>query len=91
MIMAYPFKAPNPDKVLGSQADMAELISLQYLHCMCESLRDVYSPGAEMIIAAVHQPNGFWFMKKREAVEVGAKLVYVDDQPSHYTLVGGRA
>lgn len=52
MLLAYPFKAANPSKVLGELADMAELVSLQFLHCICNEVRAIYDPGACFIIGA---------------------------------------
>lgn len=52
MILAYPFKALSPAKVLGNSPDMAELVTLVYLDTICKDLAEIYAPGGQMIIAA---------------------------------------
>ncbi|OJJ82042.1 isocyanide synthase family protein, partial [Aspergillus glaucus CBS 516.65] len=49
---AFPFKSTNMDKVLGVLPDYAEYLGLCRLNQMCVDVREFYSPGAEVTIAA---------------------------------------
>lgn len=46
----FPFKSPNPHKVLGKLPDRAEELSLAHLEGLCLSIKDIYPPGAELTI-----------------------------------------
>ncbi|MBA4249577.1 MAG: hypothetical protein C0432_02265 [Candidatus Puniceispirillum sp.] len=50
-MVGFPFKSVNTQrKVIAQRADMAERLSLQYLHGMLEKIKAVYSPGAMLTI-----------------------------------------
>ena len=50
---AFPCKFPNrKGKALESLPDLAEEIGLQCLQGVCNSIRPVYEPGAEIYIAS---------------------------------------
>lgn len=52
VLPAFPFKSPNnASKVLGTLPDKGEEIALAHLNGICESIKDVYEPGAEITIA----------------------------------------
>lgn len=52
VLPAFPGKSPNPSKVLGPHADMAERLSLTFLKHLCDRIRQVYAPGARIIICS---------------------------------------
>ncbi|KAF2146412.1 uncharacterized protein K452DRAFT_294965 [Aplosporella prunicola CBS 121167] len=48
---AFPFKSANKIyKVLGALPDKAEEVSLKRLNGMCEEIKEVYGPGANLLI-----------------------------------------
>ncbi|EJD47445.1 hypothetical protein AURDEDRAFT_39961, partial [Auricularia subglabra TFB-10046 SS5] len=50
---AFPCKSPNTvDKVLGVLPDKAEEVSLLFLQGLCNNIKQVYSPGAELTIVS---------------------------------------
>jgi hypothetical protein len=53
VLPAFPFKSPNREgKVLGDLPDLGEEISLACLQGFCNSVSQVYKPGAEISIAS---------------------------------------
>ncbi|KAK7534180.1 putative pyoverdine/dityrosine biosynthesis protein [Phyllosticta citribraziliensis] len=53
VLPAFPFKSPNSkDKVLGALPDKAEEVSLLHLQSLCNNIKDVYAPGAELWIVS---------------------------------------
>lgn len=53
VLPAFPFKSPNNDsKVLGTVPDKGEEIALAHLNGICESIKEVYEPGADITIAS---------------------------------------
>lgn len=52
VLPAFPAKSPNPEKVLGTRPDMAERLSLQFLHTLCNEIQRMYSGGAKVILCA---------------------------------------
>ena len=53
VLPAFPFKSPNSvEKVLGILPDKSEEISLALLQGLCEGIRDVYEPGASLVIVS---------------------------------------
>lgn len=52
VLPAFPGKSPNLNKVLGTLPDMAERASLIFLNNICESIKKIYSPGAQIIICS---------------------------------------
>ncbi|KAK8431996.1 putative pyoverdine/dityrosine biosynthesis protein [Phyllosticta citricarpa] len=53
VLPAFPFKSPNAkDKVLGVLPDKAEEVSLLHLQSLCNNIKDVYAPGAELWIVS---------------------------------------
>jgi pyoverdine/dityrosine biosynthesis protein Dit1 len=52
VLPAFPFKSPNNiSKVLGKIPDKGEEIALAHLNGICESIKSIYEPGAEIVIA----------------------------------------
>lgn len=49
---AFPAKSPNPRKVLGARADMAEEIGLRHLQSMGDEIACAYAPGARITICS---------------------------------------
>lgn len=48
---AFPFKSPNSrTKVLGKLPDKAEEVALSLLNGLCQSVQDIYPPGAQITI-----------------------------------------
>ena len=52
VLPAFPGKSPNLNKVLGHLPDLAEEQSLIFLNSLCESIREIYSPGVRIIICS---------------------------------------
>lgn len=52
VLPAFPGKSPNPAKVLGPLPDMAERLALEFLQGLCDRVKAVYSPGAQVILCA---------------------------------------
>lgn len=52
VLPAFPGKSPNISKVLGPLPDMAEELSLTFLHQLCVAIEKIYSPGARIIICS---------------------------------------
>jgi pyoverdine/dityrosine biosynthesis protein Dit1 len=52
ILPAFPAKSPNWKKVLGTLPDMGERISLQFLQSLCDQIRDLYAPGAQITICS---------------------------------------
>jgi pyoverdine/dityrosine biosynthesis protein Dit1/AcrR family transcriptional regulator len=52
ILPAFPAKSPNRQKVLGELPDLGEEIALTFLQSLCDDIRQVYPPGAELIICA---------------------------------------
>lgn len=53
VLPAFPFKSPNRvDKTLGALPDLGEELALQHLNGLCESIKDVYEPGATVTITS---------------------------------------
>lgn len=48
---AFPFKSPNTQsKVLGKLPDKGEEFALAHLNGLCLAVKDIYEPGAELVI-----------------------------------------
>jgi pyoverdine/dityrosine biosynthesis protein Dit1/AcrR family transcriptional regulator len=52
ILPAFPAKSPNLQKVLGTLPDLGEEIALTFLQSLCDDIRQVYAPGAQLIICA---------------------------------------
>jgi len=53
ILPAFPAKSPNrKGKVLGALPDLGEEIALQCLQGLCDNIRQIYKPGAEVSIAS---------------------------------------
>ncbi|KAF8322303.1 hypothetical protein DL93DRAFT_2223886 [Clavulina sp. PMI_390] len=52
VLPAFPFKSPSHQKVLGTLPDLAEEIFLRRLEDLCQSVCDVYPPGARLTIVS---------------------------------------
>lgn len=52
VLPAFPAKSPNPAKVLGTLPDMAERLSLEFLHALCKQIQNMYSPGARVVLCS---------------------------------------
>lgn len=52
VLPAFPSKSPNTRKVLGVAPDMAEQLSLNSLREYCAQIRQLYRPGARVIICS---------------------------------------
>lgn len=52
VLPAFPGKSPNPAKVLGARADMAERQSLAFLNSLCRRIEQIYAPGARIVLCS---------------------------------------
>lgn len=52
ILPAFPGKAPNLSKVLGTLPDMAERCAVEFIQQLCERIRRIYAPGAHFILAS---------------------------------------
>ncbi|MFI1968691.1 hypothetical protein BLA24_11665 [Streptomyces cinnamoneus] len=52
VLPAFPGKSPNTAKVLGVLPDMAERLALDFLSGLTGRIREVYAPGAEILICS---------------------------------------
>ena len=52
VLPAFPGKSPNQSKVLGPLPDMAEQLALEFLQQLCDRIKEVYAPGAEIILCS---------------------------------------
>jgi len=52
ILPAFPAKSPNPSKVLGPLPDLGEAIALQTLQSICDEIKSIYAPGAQVIICS---------------------------------------
>ena len=53
VLPAFPFKSPNrKDKVLGSMPDLGEELALMHLNGLCDSITEIYEPGANITITS---------------------------------------
>jgi pyoverdine/dityrosine biosynthesis protein Dit1 len=52
VLPGFPTKSPNLDKVLGVLPDKGEKISLNFLNSLCDSIKQIYPPGAEITICS---------------------------------------
>lgn len=52
VLPAFPGKSPNPAKVLGTLPDMAEKRALEFLQHLCDRVKQIYSPGARIVLCS---------------------------------------
>jgi len=52
VLPAFPAKAPNPQKVLGTLPDMAEALALRSLLALMDEIGEAYAPGARLVICS---------------------------------------
>lgn len=52
VLPAFPAKSPNRGKTLGPLPDMSEEIALAQLGRLCQSIKDIYAPGAQLTICS---------------------------------------
>jgi pyoverdine/dityrosine biosynthesis protein Dit1 len=52
VLPAFPGKSPNLSKVLSPLPDLAEQLALEFLEQLCGRIRDVYTPGAQIILCS---------------------------------------
>lgn len=53
VLPAFPFKSPNrKDKTIGSLPDLGEELALMHLNGLCESIAEIYEPGANVVITS---------------------------------------
>jgi len=52
VLPAFPGKSPNRAKVLGTLPDMAEELALGFLDSLTGRIREIYPPGAEIVICS---------------------------------------
>ncbi|MBL7706197.1 MAG: L-tyrosine/L-tryptophan isonitrile synthase family protein [Taibaiella sp.] len=52
VLPAFPAKSPNASKVLGQLPDLGEEIALHTLQSICDEIKSIYAPGAQVIICS---------------------------------------
>lgn len=52
VLPGFPGKSPNRAKVLGTLPDLGERLALRFLAGLCVQIREVYSPGARIVICS---------------------------------------
>jgi pyoverdine/dityrosine biosynthesis protein Dit1 len=52
VLPAFPGKSPNSAKVIGPLPDMAERRALKFLGRLCDQIRKIYAPGAQIILCS---------------------------------------
>ncbi|HEY0450792.1 isocyanide synthase family protein [Actinophytocola sp.] len=52
VILAFPAKSPNRQKVLGDLPDLGEKLSIEFLQSFCDRIGHFYPPGARITIAS---------------------------------------
>lgn len=52
ILPAFPAKSPNLQKVLGTKPDLGEEIALQNLQDLCQEIKSIYAPGAQITICS---------------------------------------
>ncbi len=52
ILPAFPAKSPNASKVLGQLPDLGEEIALHTLQSICDEIKSIYTPGAQVIICS---------------------------------------
>ena len=52
VLPAFPGKSPNLAKVFGPLPDMAERRALEFLQHLCDRIKQVYQPGARIILCS---------------------------------------
>lgn len=52
LLPAFPAKSPNVAKVLGPLPDMGEKLALVFLQQICNRIRDIYPPGAQVLLCS---------------------------------------
>jgi pyoverdine/dityrosine biosynthesis protein Dit1 len=57
VLAGFPCKVPDRGQALGRLPDLAERLSLHFLHRLCQEVQGVYSPGARLTLC----PEGWVF------------------------------
>ncbi len=52
ILPAFPAKSPNRRKTLGPLPDLAEKHALENLSLLCQRIREIYPPGAKIVICS---------------------------------------
>nr|BFD31403.1 pyoverdine biosynthesis protein PvcA [Pigmentibacter ruber] len=52
IIPAFPVKSPNPNKTISCFPDYAEVLALKKLQHLCNSIKEIYPPGAIITICS---------------------------------------
>ncbi|VEG92038.1 isocyanide synthase family protein [Legionella spiritensis] len=52
ILPAFPAKSANRDKTLSEKPDLGEIMGLQNLNVLCETLQDIHQPGVCLIICS---------------------------------------
>lgn len=52
VLPAFPGKSPNSTKVLSPLPDMAERLALQFLDRLCLEIKQIYAPGARIVLCS---------------------------------------
>lgn len=85
VLPAFPFKSPNrKDKVTGLLPDLGEELALMHWNGLCESIAEIYEPGANVVITSdglvytgtsERKPSGI----EVESLKLRLDLMMVDD------------
>lgn len=52
ILPAFPAKSPNQEKTLGAEPDFGEVLALTSLQQLCDEIKAVHAPGAEILICS---------------------------------------
>lgn len=52
VLPAFPAKSPNREKTIGNLPDLAEVLGLQRLQALCDTISSFYGPGAAVVICS---------------------------------------
>lgn len=52
ILPAFPAKSSNANKTFGFLPDLAEKLALKFLNTICETIQEIYSPGASIRICS---------------------------------------
>lgn len=89
VLPAFPAKSPNTNKTYGPLPDLGECLALFFLNQFCESIKQIYSPGAEIIICSDGRVfNDLVGVKDREVDAYAQKIqdILAQNNLSHLSL-----
>lgn len=81
VLPAFPAKSANRNKTFSISPDKGELLSLQFLNQLCESVKQFHLPGAEIIICSDGRVFNDLVQVRDEAVDIyGREIKNIIDE-----------